>query len=360
MRKVLLLLASCLSISGIIAQEPVADSSFFTPTTFFEQSGLKQISSNQLLRVYSKQELSAINRVVDIRWVFNTSADAQNYFNKNLEKEAEGGYAYKKAIALPNAVTVKVFREDPFTGSIYSQSNLINVHWYYIFLIDRVMVKVFTAGSNTSLSDSYRIAYEAASTVSSQLKLPVPPGPETFTGTGFQGTTFTTKLKEGNIEFLSPAGFESVAIPASLQPYFDHEVQLPGEDWAIRYYIAPYSEANKEEDALPYPEYCKIKKAKSSSVSLNIMMQHPGNMPPGIESKDTAKCRKDFNGDFMLVNYSEVGRQSELAKGYKFCYMYSIFKRGAADCFVIHLVNNPATLKIFPQLVHRSLRYAKQ
>ena len=343
----------------VLAQEPVNDSTFFLPQEYFQALGMKRAQSNQRLKVYVNKDIDAgINRLVDIRWVFNTADEAKKYYTTNLRIQSENGYEYKKQVTLPNARQVRIYREEKGAAAMYESFGSQHVHWCFIFLVDRVMVKVFTSGRFTSFHEAYSVAWDAARLISEKLGMPV----NGLVKPDFRqqpDTSFLAKVNKEKLSFSYPPGFETAKLAASLKRYFDQELIFAGEEYALRYYIVP-AEGARRSDSLSYEKYCKEKELTYLSVSLNIMMGARGDMPATRELKDTAKCKKMFNGDYMLSSFFEVGKKSALANGYKYCLMYAIYRKGYADCYVVYLTNNQQMLTVFPQLVFHTIKYQEK
>lgn len=362
LRKYTLLLLAIFPLQWVHAQEPLDDTTFFTPASFYEKIGLKKSESNKRLRVYyqpTQDKADDIERTVDIRWVFASKAQAQEYLNKNLLKESEEGYPMKKAIKLPNAGKVYLYRENQMSSGMYDMMGAEIAQWYYIFVIDRVMIKVFTAGNKTSMATSYAVALEAAKYVSSKLNLPVKETEiEKF---DLQlATGFKERIEKGNLAFVPLPGFEPAKIDEALTNYFDQEFKLPGENYAVRYFIVKNDEDIQGllSDSMVYKKYCRSKRGASLSVSLNIMGGMPGNMPNSEEIADRARCKKINNSDFIIEYVFEIGGGSQLAKGYKYCYMYATYKKDQPDSYVIFLSDDTKKLGLFQQLHKSSIKYS--
>jgi hypothetical protein len=358
-----LIFTCLLLITGFAkAQSPIGDSSFFTPSTVYETAGMKTVESNARLKVYSKADDKPddIVRAVDIRWVFSSKQDAAKYLEANLEKESEGGYAMKKLISLPNAAKVYVFREEAMSSGMYEMSGAEHVHWYYIFAIDKVVAKVFTAGNKTSMPTSYKLALEAAKHISQQLGLPIKEKEITKFDLSVS-SGFKEKIEKGNLSFYPMPGFEPAAIPGELKRYFDQEFVLPGEKYSLRYFIIKNEEEIKGSlaDSVNYKKYIDGKKGASQSVSINIMMPDPAafKMPNSNENTDRESCRKINNSDLIIEYAFRVGDNSVLAKGYKFCYMYATFKQNAPDVYVVFLSDDTKKIGLFRQMHKSSIKY---
>jgi hypothetical protein len=344
------------------AQHSSEDSSFLTPASVFETAGMKCIEKNKRLRVYTKTEdrPNDVSRAVDIRWVFSSSQEAADFLEKNLEKESEGGYPIKKVLSLPNAAKVYIYREEPMSVGMYEMTGAENAHWYYIFVIDRIVAKVFTAGNKTSMSTSYKLAFEAAKHISQKLGLAIR---ENEISTFDLSTTggFKEKIEKGKLIFYPLPGFEPGALPDQLKDYFDQEFVFPGEKYCVRYFIIKNEEDIKGslEDSMVYKKYWQKKVGASQSVSLNIMMPDPsaGRFPRGKENANRASCHKINNSDFIIEYAFSVSDNSVLAKGYKYCYMYATYKQNAPDCYVVFLSDDARKLGLFSQMHKSSIKY---
>jgi hypothetical protein len=352
-----------LFITGLShAQRLIEDSSFFTPAPVFENAGMTKRESNNRLKVYTKRGDTPgdITRAVDIRWVFASSQEAADYLEKNLEKESEGGYQVKKTLKLPNATKIYVYREDPMTAGMYEMMGAENVHWYYLFVIDKVVAKVFTMGNKTSMSTSYKLALEAAKHISQKLGLGISQN-EISTFDFSTDPRFKEKIEKGNLDFYALPGFEPRTLPDELKNYFDQEFIFPGEKYCVRYFIIKNEEqvTGSLQDSINYKKYVQEKVAASQSVSINIKMPDPsaGAFPRGKENTDRTKCQKINNSDFIIEYFFPVTKNSELGKGYKYCYMYATYKQNAPDCYVVFLSDDTKQLALFRQTHMSSIKY---
>lgn len=340
----------------LIAQ-PLKDSTFFLPQSYFASMGMQTHETNDLLRVYmnTKNKDASVSRVVDIRWVFNTAREAKKYFSENLQTESENGYEYKKEIEIPYAQNLKIYREDKAATFMYNASGIHNVHWYFIFLVDRVMIKIFTAGKFTQLNEVYPIALQAAKDVAIKLHL-APSEIKEMDLKNLCNTNFNKKVEEGKLNFHIPPGFDA-GDASAISKHFDQEFTMPDEEYSIRYFIIPFDKNSFAEDTLIYKEYCKQKSVKYLSVALNIMMGKFGEMPPTKEIKEPSICKKKFNGDYFIESKFHIGKDSELSEDYKYCSMYAIFKKGAPDCYVFLLTNKETMFDLFSQVNFSTISY---
>jgi hypothetical protein len=327
---------------------------FYIPAQFFKAMGLDLAEKNEVLRVYTNKNLPAdspVVRAVDIRWVFDSKAEAKKYLLANLETQSENGFKWiQEDLKIQNAENIYVYREDKGTSNIYKSLGKTNVHWYFIFNVDKVVVKVFTSGSNTSFAKAKRIADEAAKTISIALKLKLKT--EKAAASLPLSPVFSEKLDKAGLRFAMPAGFEKSGVNKELANYFDDAIKLPGYDYEIRYFVIPNSTGKK--DTSSQKVYQRDREGQFLSVALNIKMSDMGSMPE-FGPIDSAICRKIFNADYAMQSFFETS--STLTKGYKYCYIYSIHNREKGDAFVVTLVNDKKHLDLFPQLFRRSLVY---
>jgi hypothetical protein len=235
-----------------------------------------------------------------------------------------------------------------------------NVHWYYIFLIDKVVAKVFTMGNKTPMPVSYKLALEAAKHISQKLGLAASEN-EVTTFDLSTSSGFKEKIEKGKLDFYPLPGFEPGTVPEDLKRYFDQEFVFPGEKYCVRYFIVKNDEhvTGALDDSVNYKKYWRNKVGASQSVSLNIMMPDPssGRMPRSKENTDRASCLKINNSDFIIEYIFAVSPNSVLAKGYKYCYMYATYKQNAPDCYVIYLSDETKNLDLFRQMHKSSIKY---
>lgn len=358
MKKTLLILLSILLNTGFsFAQTPSSDPALLLPSTFFTSKGLTLNQSNQNMNQYINKAYTnaSLEMVYDIRLVFSSAEHANTYIDQNLEKVSEGGYPYKKAVKIPNASAIYMYREAPSVAKFNNAMGVPHAQWYIIFVIDRVVVKIFTSGYFTPFSEPYEIAVEAAKHVSDVLIKPV-----TIQKYEVQDAVllpeFLTKTKEANVKFNLLPGYENHELPQNLTTYFDQEFVYPHENMAMRVYVIPPGESAGTKS---YEEFCRLKAGASSSVYLNIFMPDlkKDKFPAIKETKDSLECKKQFNGDFKVEAISEVSKNSILAKGYKYAYCIAFYKRGYGDCYVVYLANDERKFALFPQLTGKVFQY---
>ncbi|HMK26152.1 MAG TPA: hypothetical protein VK483_08990 [Chitinophagaceae bacterium] len=122
------------------------DDKIFTPPAFFETYGLKKGETNTLLHVYNNfGDGSKYQRVVDIRWTFQTEADALKWHTMNVATNSEGGTPVDAEIIIPGAKAVKAFREGPGTANMMRSLGIVQRHHYLLFVYKNIVCKVFIA-----------------------------------------------------------------------------------------------------------------------------------------------------------------------------------------------------------------------
>ncbi|MFW9991520.1 MAG: hypothetical protein ACFFD4_05635 [Candidatus Odinarchaeota archaeon] len=122
---------------------------------------LTQDEPDKLMKVWTCTERnSLIQKVVDIRWIFDTSEEAHQYHVDHLEENAEGS-SELSAINEPFGQDLYVFFKDP-NDPMLAMFNLEMNMFYFIFREKNVLAKVFISGSSgLTLDDATQIARAA-------------------------------------------------------------------------------------------------------------------------------------------------------------------------------------------------------
>lgn len=122
------------------------DPQLFTPVTFFEENKMKKGEVNERLHVYNNFEKdSKFQRVVDIRWTFETEADALKWHQLQLKENSEGGTPVKDLIVMQGAQELKVFREGSGSERMMKDFGIKQRHHYFLFVYKNIVCKVFIA-----------------------------------------------------------------------------------------------------------------------------------------------------------------------------------------------------------------------
>ena len=87
-----------------------------------------------------------VQRVVDIRWIFDTAEEAQRYHLENLGENSEGAKPIKISGFRKFGQELRVFfkgGDDPMLASLGMQMNM----YYFLFCEGNILAKVFVSGS---------------------------------------------------------------------------------------------------------------------------------------------------------------------------------------------------------------------
>jgi hypothetical protein len=119
----------------------------FTPAIFFKTYGLKPGEVNNLLHVYNSENMNDVKyqRLVDIRWTFETEAEAMEWHRKKIEENSEYGEPVKERIEVEGAMELKIFREGAGAAKMLSDFGLKQRHHYFLFVYKNIVCKVFVA-----------------------------------------------------------------------------------------------------------------------------------------------------------------------------------------------------------------------
>jgi hypothetical protein len=126
------------------------EDNIFTPAIFFKTYALKPGEVNNLLHVYNSEDLgeAKYQRLVDIRWTFETEADALEWHRKKIEENSEYGEPVKEGIEVEGTRALKVFREGSGAAKMLSDFGLKQRHHYFLFVYKNIVCKVFVATDN--------------------------------------------------------------------------------------------------------------------------------------------------------------------------------------------------------------------
>ncbi|MBL7700705.1 MAG: hypothetical protein JNM14_00525 [Ferruginibacter sp.] len=171
---------SCEAIKRIVAslnkvpsyREKNADN-IFTPAVFFKTYGLKPGEVNNLLHVYNSENIgeSKCQRLVDIRWTFESEADALEWHRKKIRENSESGNPVKERIEIEGAAALQVFREGSGAAKMLSDFGLKQRHHYFLFVYKNIACKVFVATDDKTDTRELVVFAEAAV---KQLKAVIP------------------------------------------------------------------------------------------------------------------------------------------------------------------------------------------
>jgi len=119
----------------------------FTPAAFFKTYGLQPGEVNNLLHVYNNTDKGDVKyqRLVDIRWTFETEADALQWHRKKMRENSENGDLLKEDIVVQDARELKIFREGKDAKEMLKGFGIQQRHHYFLFVYKNIVCKVFIA-----------------------------------------------------------------------------------------------------------------------------------------------------------------------------------------------------------------------
>lgn len=119
----------------------------FIPVAFFKTYGLQSGEVNSMLHVYNSEKAgdTKYQRLVDIRWTFETEAEALQWHRKKMVENAENGETVKEPILVDGAKELKVFREGSSTSAMLKSFDLKQRHHYILFVYKNIVCKIFVA-----------------------------------------------------------------------------------------------------------------------------------------------------------------------------------------------------------------------
>jgi hypothetical protein len=134
----------------------------FITEEFFSKYGLKRGETNKDFVVWNMIKDGHIQRVVDIRWVFKSNEEALQYHRAKLKENSENGQEIQFDYKLNKAEDLHVFKENEQIENMLKAMKLSQRQYYFLFVVDNVVFKVFVASDNTLESkDVIFIAEEA-------------------------------------------------------------------------------------------------------------------------------------------------------------------------------------------------------
>jgi hypothetical protein len=339
-----------LLVCGFVsAQQADTLTDYFIPAEFMQAMGLKGGSgTNPQIRGWNGPIESEVNQVVDIRWTFATNKEALSYFKKNLEDQAEGGvpYPFPQSYGL-DVKELHVYREAPLIGNMFAGMGSKHVQWYFIFLVDKVMVKVFVNGWNTPYAKAREIASKAAEVTAGKQKviynaypLPVVAMP----------AAMIALLEHAKAEYEAPAGYVSTEVKENLDVKYHYAVIHPSKESEIRYFILPF-------DSVPGDPEKKMKfnEMMVSTIFLTDLLNTRGVADKKLP--DMYEIKEENGADKGWVSYIEP--KSGFASGYRYCMATAIYKEGVGFIEIFHLATDRNWFTAEPQITPFTIRFSK-
>lgn len=135
---------------------------------FCAQYGFRKVSmGNYRMFVWQNIDKPKENdfiRLCDIRWKFKNHQEALAFHRKYLNVNAENGNQIANYnFTIPGAEELKVFRESDAITEMVKKQNMTLTFYYYIFVMDNYVVKVFVNGKqNLTVNDAAVFPLQAA------------------------------------------------------------------------------------------------------------------------------------------------------------------------------------------------------
>jgi hypothetical protein len=119
----------------------------FTPADYFKTFELQPGEVNNLLHVYNSEKMDEVKnqRLVDIRWTFETAEDAMVWHRKKMIENSEKGEPVKELIEIEGARALKIFREGPDASKMLIDFGLKQRQHYFLFVYKNIACKIFIA-----------------------------------------------------------------------------------------------------------------------------------------------------------------------------------------------------------------------
>jgi hypothetical protein len=119
----------------------------FIPAAFFTTHGLTAGQTNTRMHVYNSKGAGVpqYQRIVDIRWTFNSEADALQWHDQMMKENAEGGVPINDMIVIEGAQELKVFREGEGMAKTMKALGIMQRHHYFLFVHKNIVCKIFIA-----------------------------------------------------------------------------------------------------------------------------------------------------------------------------------------------------------------------
>ena len=119
----------------------------FTPAAYFKTYGLQPGEVNNLLHVYNNTDKGDVKyqRLVDIRWTFETEEDALQWHQKKMRENSENGELVKESILVEGAREMKIFREGRDAKEMLKGFGIKQRQHYFLFVYKNIACKVFIA-----------------------------------------------------------------------------------------------------------------------------------------------------------------------------------------------------------------------
>lgn len=140
-------------LAKVMLREPepaeTCDPKLFIPETALSKYHLFPGERSECVRIYNYPNLNngdpVFQRLVDVRWVFKTNADALRWHEAQMKTNSEDGVPVTQKIVVPGAQDLHVFRESLGVTQFMRDYKLKQRFHYFIFVYKNVVCKVFVA-----------------------------------------------------------------------------------------------------------------------------------------------------------------------------------------------------------------------
>ena len=137
---------------------------FYIPDEFCAARGLHPGETNGLIRVWNgESKKNGIMRLVDIRWYFNSPAEASEYLKRNMSELSESGDPVKTTIKIKDVPDLYVFSEGAGYRKLNETLGISSYMYYFLFIVQNYVAKVFVSTEKQiPVSEAAAFAQEAA------------------------------------------------------------------------------------------------------------------------------------------------------------------------------------------------------
>lgn len=176
--KTFILLFSLLVCKATIAQNDHLipkekwSKNFYISDEFCAAKGLTPGETNDRLRVWnSNMSNSGFVRLVDIRWYFNTPAEAEQYLKNNMPSLSETGDPVKEKVNIGNVTNLYIFDEGAGMRSMNASLGITLNSYNFLFTVKNYLAKTYVSSEKPiTLAEAATFAKEAAERLNAAVK----------------------------------------------------------------------------------------------------------------------------------------------------------------------------------------------
>ncbi|OJJ15032.1 hypothetical protein BKI52_39895 [marine bacterium AO1-C] len=134
---------------GIPVPQDSVSNQLFIPDKFLTGHKLKKVQTTTHMRVWNAVKHPHIQRLVDIRWVFDTPEEALRYHQAKLKENSENGRKVTLNDKVTDAQALRVFRESKRMEDMIKAMDLPQRQHCFLFVVKNVAFKIFVATDKT-------------------------------------------------------------------------------------------------------------------------------------------------------------------------------------------------------------------